>query len=418
MQSQKSSIYPLIILCFLFFCFGFITWVNGVLIPYFKICLELNNFQATLVVFASYSAYFVMALPSAAILKMTGYKKGMVTGLIVMAIGTISFVPAAYARNYFMFLLGLFVTGSGLALLQTASNPYIAIIGPVESTAQRVGFLGVSNKLAGIFSILVLGSILLFNADEVTATVSNLDAANKAILLDTLVLKVVTPYIWITVAILGLALMIYFSHLPEIDDTKTNTNAETQTTKTSILQFPHLVLGAICIFASCACEALPIDGVILYSKALGISMNESLKFPVYSLFAMVLGYISSIVLIPRFISQQRALLASSVWGLTMVVVSYTLQGALSVYFLIAMSIGNAILWGTIWGLSMKDLGRHTKTGAALLIMAIVGGALITPAFGYLIDANPDHPQRALLLLIPFLLFMFYYSIKGYKLQNW
>ena len=369
-------------------------------------------------VFASYSAYFVMALPSAAILKMTGYKKGMVTGLIVMAIGTISFVPAAYARNYFMFLLGLFVTGSGLALLQTASNPYIAIIGPVESTAQRVGFLGVSNKLAGIFSILVLGSILLFNADEVTATVSNLDAANKAILLDTLVLKVVTPYIWITVAILGLALMIYFSHLPEIDDTKTNTNAETQTTKTSILQFPHLVLGAICIFASCACEALPIDGVILYSKALGISMNESLKFPVYSLFAMVLGYISSIVLIPRFISQQRALLASSVWGLTMVVVSYTLQGALSVYFLIAMSIGNAILWGTIWGLSMKDLGRHTKTGAALLIMAIVGGALITPAFGYLIDANPDHPQRALLLLIPFLLFMFYYSIKGYKLQNW
>jgi MFS transporter, FHS family, L-fucose permease len=416
---NKNSSYSLIIICFLFFCFGFITWVNGVLIPYFKICLELTNFQASLVMFASYTAYFVMALPSASILKRTGYKKGMVLGLVVMAVGTALFIPAAYARNYNLFLTGLFVTGSGLALLQTAANPYIAVIGPIESTAQRVGFLGVSNKLAGIFSILVLGGIFLLNADEITNSISNIDATQKAELLDNYVLKVVTPYIWITVAILALALMISFSKLPEIDDSATDDNEQIgSNNKTSVLQFPNLVLGALCIFSAVACEVLPVDGIIIYSKSIGFSIGESLKYPTYSLFAMVVGYVLSIVAIPKYISQQKALTMAAVWGILMIVIAYFVGGETSIYCLIAMAISNAMLWGTIWGLAMRNLGKFTKTGSAILIMGIIGGALIPPIFGRLIDLFPETPQNALLLNIPFLLMLFYYGIRGYKLEKW
>jgi MFS transporter, FHS family, L-fucose permease len=415
----KNYTYSLIIICFLFFCFGFITWVNGVLIPYFKICLELTNFQASLVMFASYTAYFVMALPSASILKRTGYKKGMVLGLVVMAVGTALFIPAAYARNYNLFLTGLFVTGSGLALLQTAANPYVAVIGPIESTAQRVGFLGVSNKLAGIFSILVLGGIFLLNADAITESIKNLDTVQKAELLDNYVLKVVTPYIWITVAILSLALMISFSKLPEIDDSAMDENEQILASdKTSVLQFPNLVLGAICIFCTVACEVLPVDGIIIYSKSIGFSISESLKYPTYSLFAMVVGYVLSIIAIPKYISQQKALTFAAVWGILMILTAYFVGGEISIYCLIGMAISNAMMWGTIWGLAMKNLGKFTKTGSAILIMGIIGGALIPPIFGRLIDMFPNAPQNALLLNIPFLLILFYYGIKGYKLEKW
>ena len=159
--------YPLFVIGILFFVFGFLTWVNGVLIPYFKICMQLNNFQATLVAFSAYFAYFVMAMPSALLLERIGYRKGMVLGLCIMSIGTMAFIPAAYSRYYPLFLGGLFLTGSGLALVQTAANPYIAIMGPIESTAKRIGFMGIANKIAGIFSLILLGKVVLADADEV-----------------------------------------------------------------------------------------------------------------------------------------------------------------------------------------------------------------------------------------------------------
>ena len=155
--------YHLFVIGILFFVFGFLTWVNGVLIPYFKICMQLNNFQATLVAFSAYFAYFIMAMPSALLLERIGYRKGMVLGLCIMSIGTLAFIPAAYSRYYPLFLGGLFLTGSGLALVQTAANPYIAIMGPIESTAKRIGFMGIANKIAGIFCLILLGKVKVRN---------------------------------------------------------------------------------------------------------------------------------------------------------------------------------------------------------------------------------------------------------------
>lgn len=420
MTRHKTYVYPMIIIGILFFVFGFLTWINGILIPYFQICLDLNNFQATLVAFASYIAYFVMALPSAWILKYTGYKKGMVVGLCVMALGTLLFVPAAYTRVYPLFLTGLFITGSGLALLQTAANPYVAIIGPIESTAQRIGFMGLANKIAGILSITIFGSLFLFNADDIIATLSQLSGAERAGVLDSYALKIVNPYLIITGILLLLAVMIYLSQLPEVDETKASEESaeENIPSKSSVFQYPYLILGIISLFVAGACEVIPIDGIIIYSRSLGIPIEEARHYSGYTLYAMLFGYLSSIILIPRYLSQQQALRLCAVFGFLLTLGAYFSEGIFSIYCLMLMGFGAAMLWGTIWGLSLKGIGKYTKIGSAMLLMSVVGGGIFPVVFGKLIDNNPSYPQTAVLLLIPCYLMLFVFSTWGYRLRNW
>ncbi|CAG5018683.1 L-fucose-proton symporter [Dyadobacter sp. CECT 9275] len=420
MTRPKTYIYPLVIIAILFFVFGFITWVNGILIPYFQICLELSTFQSLFVAFASYIAYFFMAIPSAWILQHTGYKKGMVIGLVVMAIGTFMFLPAAYSRTYLVFLGGLFVTGTGLALLQTAANPYVAIIGPAESTAQRIGFMGIANKTAGILSQRILGAIFLLNADSIVESISAATNVERAAILDEYILKVVNPYLVITLILLALAVLVWLSKLPEIDEhADQSVSADSGTDdRTSVFQYPYLVLGVLALFMSAACEVIPIDGIIVYSRALGIPLNEARHFAEYALYAMLVGYVSSTILIPRWLSQQAALMYCAIGGIVMVTASYFTSGLISVYCLICTGFGSALLWGTIWGLAIRNLKRFTKIGSALLLMSVIGGGIFPLIFGTLIDYNPGWPQTSVLVLIPCYLFLFYYAVWGYRLGRW
>lgn len=420
MSQNKSYTLSLTIITFLFFVFGFITWVNGILIPYFQICLELSNFQASLVIFAANIAYFVMALPSAWVLKKTKYKKGMVLGLLIMIIGTLMFIPAAYTRTYSLFLTGLFVTGTGLTLLQAAVNPYIAILGPIESTAQRVGFLGLANKTAGIFSITVLGSIFLLKADDIIAKISTIDSIEKAKILDEYALKIVNPYIAISVILLLMALVVYFSKLPEIDDSKTEVEgiAVEIETRASIFHYPYLVLGVLTMFFASTCEVIPVDSIIIYSRALGLSIGDARIFPIYALLAMLVGYLATIIFIPKYISQHRTLQFTAYWGILLALGSYFTEGKTSIFLVSIMGFGTAMLWGTIWGLSMRGLGKYTKIGGAMLLMGIIGGAILPLLFGKLVDTNPQHPQNSILLIIPFYLVILGYGIWGYKMESW
>lgn len=419
-MKAPAYIYPLTIIGILFFVFGFLTWISGILIPYFQICLELSNVQASLVSFASYIAYFVMALPSAWILRYTGYKKGMAVGLIMMAAGTILFIPAAYSRTYTVFLTGLFITGAGVTLLQTAVNPYVAIIGPIESTAQRIGFMGLANKFAGIISIAILGSIFLFDADAVIANVNTAGVAEKASILDAYALKIVDPYLIITIVLLLLAVMIFFSRMPEINETqKSERDLNSSVThKPGVFHYPYLILGVLSLFLSAACEGLPIDGIIIYSRSLGIPIEEARHYTQYTLYAMILGYLASTILIPKYMSQHIALQWCSLLGLAFTLGSYFNSGVVSIYFLIATGFGAAMLWGTIWGLSIRALGKYTKTGSAMLLMSVVGGGIFPLMFGKLIDDNTQHPQKAVLLLIPCYLGLLLFSSFGYRMENW
>jgi len=420
MRTKKSYIFPLTIITIIFFVFGFIIWLNGILIPYFKICLELTNFQASLVVFAAYIAYFFMALPSAWILKHTGYKKGMVLGLVVMAIGTLLFIPAAYTRTYGLFLAGLFITGTGLTLLQASVNPYVAIVGPIESTAQRIGFLGLANKIAGIFSILVLGSVFLLTADDIISKVEVADITEKANILDAYALKIVNPYLLITIILLSLAATIFLSNMPEVDDSKVDSEGEKKEIipRRNIFQYPWLILGVITMFFSISCEIIPIDGIIIYSKSLGIPVSEARFFPTYTLIAMLLGYLFTIVAIPKYLSQSRALQVCAVWGISLAICSFLSDDMISIYCLILTGFGTAMCWGTIWGLSLRELGKYTKIGGAILLMGIIGGAILPVIFGKLIDYNAHFPQNAILILIPFYLVLFLYATIGYRIENW
>lgn len=414
----SSNRYALFIIGILFFVFGFLTWINGILIPYFKICMDLNNFQATLVAFASFFAYFVMALPGAALLRRVGYRKGMMLGLCLMAVGTLLFIPAAYSRAYPLFLSGLFVTASGLAIVQTGANPYIAVIGPIEGTAKRIGIMGICNKLAGILCLIVLGKVFLANADDVITTISTLNPAQRAAALDAYALKIVEPYGWISALLFGVAAFIYFSKLPEITEPTEINDAPGSTAKASPFAYPYLVFGMLTLFVTGACENIPIDGIILFSSGLNIPIDEARHYSTYTLYVMLAGYLAVTLLSPRYVSQSQIMGFAALWGLAFTVGTYLSTGMVSVYCLILLGFSASMLWGTIWGLAIRGLGRHTKTGSALLIMSLIGAAIFPVLFGQLLDASPSHPQTSILILIPCYAIVGWYAVWGHRIVSW
>jgi glucose/galactose transporter len=409
---KRSYVFPLIIIGALFFIFGFVTWANSQLIPYLKIACELTDTQSFLVATAFFAAYFIMAIPSSAILKWTGFKKGMSFGLLVMAAGALLFIPAASSRSYALFLTGLFIIGTGLALLQTASNPYVTVLGPLESAAQRISIMGICNKTAGILAVFILGGIVLKDVDTLKAKLLTLSAAEKNAELDTLASRVVNPYITIAIVLAVLAVIIYFLHLPEINEEE---EADTfhRKDKTSVFQFPHLVLGAIAIFFYVGAEVISYDTFAGFGEALGFPLERASTFASYTGYGLLLGYITGIICIPKYISQRKALVGSTILSIILVLLTIFTSGMTAVVCFALLGFSNAVMWPAIWPLAIDGLGRFTKIGAALLIMGIVGGAILPPLYGMLSKAF-DSKQMGYWLMIPCYLYVLYYSMKGYK----
>jgi len=418
-NQTKSNGYliPIIIIGALFFIFGFVTWLNGILIPYFKISCELTDFEATFVAFAFYISYTIMALPASWVLKKTGFHKGMTVGLLVMSVGTLIFIPAAYSRAYWMFLSGLFVMGAGLALLQTASNPYITIIGPRESAAKRISIMGICNKLAGAIAPLILAYYILQDGDSFVQSLSTMDSAAKELALNSLSHRVIGPYLVMTAILVLLGIFVRYAPLPEIDMEQESDSSNDQiNSKTSIFQFPQLILGAIALFFYVGAEVVAGDTIIRYGISQGIEISTAKAFTSYTLVTMIVGYLLGIVLIPKYISQRFALQASAVLGILFTFGVILSEGSMSILFLALMGLANALVWPAIWPLAIHDLGKFIKTGSAILIMAIAGGAILPLVWGKLSDIY--NPQIAYIILIPSYLIILYYSIWGYKLRNW
>ncbi|WP_026903332.1 sugar MFS transporter [Pedobacter glucosidilyticus] len=413
--AQKSGLNPIFIIGALFFIFGFVTWLNSVLIPYLKIACQLNHFQSYLVAFAFYIAYLVMAPVSTKALNVFGFKNGMAVGLVIMAIGALIFIPAAMTRTYNLFLLGLFVQGSGLAILQTASNPYITILGPAESAAKRISIMGICNKLAGAAAPAILGSIILKDTKSFEENLTNLNEVAKAAQLDELASRVITPYLAIIAVLAILAFLIYRSSLPEID-----TNAEDESVaasnsgKTSVLQFPHLVLGVITLFLYVGVEVIAGDTIISYGLSQGISPDTATFFTTYTLIAMVVGYILGIICIPKYIKQENALKLCAVLGIAFAMVAIFSSGYTSVLAIALLGLANALMWPAIWPLALNGLGRFTKAGSSLLVMGIAGGAVIPLLYGALADAF--NSQQAYWIMVPCYLFIWFYAVKGSKIR--
>ena len=412
----KGSSKPILIIGALFFVFGFVTWLGSVLIPYLKIACQLNNLESYLVAFSFYISYLIMAIPSAWVLKFTGFKNGISLGLLLMALGTLIFVPAALVREYSVFLLGLFVQGAGLAILQTASNPYVTILGPLESAAKRISVMGICNGIAGIIAPIILGSIILDNTDEIQSRLLSMNVAQQIIELDALAHRVIIPYLIMALILIILSVFTYFSGLPEIDtDHEDEEIAAANINKHSIFQFPHLLIGVFTLFLYVGVEVIAGDTIISYGSSQGIALSTAKYFTSATLSAMLLGYLIGIICIPKYFSQELALKVASILGIVFAVCAIFTQGYTSVLFIALLGLSNSLMWPSIWPLAIADLGRFTKIGSSLLIMAIGGGALLPLAYGHLADII--NPQDAYWIVVPCYVMIWYFAVYGHKIRS-
>lgn len=432
----KPSWIPVVIIAAMFFVFGFVTWINSMLIPYFKFACQLSNFEAYFVTFAFYISYLVIAIPAAGVLRKTGFKNGMAIGFLIMAVGAFCFIPAALTRTYSVFLCGLFLLGIGLAFLQTAANPYVTILGKKESAARRISIMGICNKIAGILAPLILATAILKSGDHVLFDqISDMRGAAKSEALDAVIRRVIPPYIGMGTVLLLLSILVRYSPLPELEGFKdeaagtvsaqSGASGKDTTGTRSILQYPYLILGAVAIFFHVGAQVVAIDTIIGFARSTGMPLIEAKVFPSYTLFATICGYLAGILLIPKYIGQLNIFRICTILGLTLSFFVLFMHGRLellghtterSVWMLVVMGAANSMIWAGIWPLALSGLGDKLKLGASLLIMGLSGNAIIPLIYGLLADQYDL--QTGYVVLIPCYLYLVFYAFKGYKIKNW
>ncbi len=423
---QQTSIMPMMIVAGLFFILGFATWLNGSLMPYLKQILQLTPFQASLILFSFYIAVTFTALPSAAIIRSVGYKNGMALGMATMMIAGLLFIPAAKTQVFAFFLFAQLVMGAGITLLQTAVNPYVVRLGPEESAAARISIMGILNKSAGVIAPMVFSALILSSFQEKaseTLTQSQID--NMA---DSLVL----PYLGMALFIGFLALLVKKSPLPELSNQ--DENSDTTGHLKEVLTYPNLALGVLALFFYVAVEVIAGDTIGTFALSLGVENYAVMTS--YTMLCMVIGYILGILLIPRVISQQKALMISAILGVTLTLTivlgnndSFVIANAIIVplggvqlpdtLLMIAfLGLANAIVWPAVWPLALSGLGKLTSTGSALLIMGIAGGAFGPLFWGLASSASDLGQQGGYLVMLPCYLFILFYAVKGHKMKSW
>ena len=389
-KDKSTTIKSMIILALLYFIFGLVSWVNTILIPYFELTLQLSRFESYLVTFAFYIAYLIMAIPSSYLLNRVGYKKGMMYGLWCMAIGALLFVPAAYWRVYQVFLLGLFLLGVGLAILQSAANPYVTIVGPIESAAKRMSIVGTGNKLAGVIANLIFAAVVIRESDrelmqQIEAGVytgADLDAA-----LSTLIQGVMTPYLILGIALFIFGVIIHYSPLPELDPSVVNKQStEDEESRKSIFQYPALLLGVLAMFFHIGTQMIALGTSIQYAGTMGESLaGPAQNIPSYTMLLTFVGYFLGIALIPKYLKQRNALLICASINLILSALIITTTGTvnflgistdISLWYLVMMGLPNALLYAGIWPLAISGLGKYTNLGSAFLVMALSGSAIM------------------------------------------
>ena len=395
----------------LFFIFGFFTWLNGPLITFVKLAFQVEDVYAFLVPSAFYLSYLCFSLPASVVLRHTGMKRGMALGLLVMAVGAAMFGQFVSMRVFAGALTSLFVIGAGLSLLQTASNPYISILGPIDSAAQRIAFMGICNKAAGVLAPVLFGILVLSGIGDLDQQLQAADPATRELLLNTLAAKIHMPYMAMAAVLAVLAVWIARSSLPEIEPA--SANVATGDARSGIFHFPHLWLGVLCLFVYVGVEVMAGDAIGTYGAGFQLPLDQAKFFTAFTLTAMLIGYLAGLLLIPRFVSQQRYLAISAVLGVLFSLGAYLTHGYVSVGFVAALGFANAMMWPAIFPLAIKGLGSLTERGSALLIMAIAGGAVVPQLFVHL-KQYVDFQLAFALLMVPCYLYILYYGLAGHR----
>ena len=428
---KRNYLVPFVLVTSLFFLWGFAHAILDVLNKHFQEVLDITRTYSAMVQVLFYLGYFVMAVPSGILLKKVGFKRGIMYGFMLTALGAFIFVPAALARQFEIFLIGLFSIGTGLAILQTAANPYVTIIGPIDSAARRISIMGICNKFAGIISPLIFAALILKADDsELFALIESgtLDTITQSVMLDELIQRVIVPYTILGILLLLAGIVIRYSVLPEINTDEQNATDDKESghsNQKNIFGFPYLILGALAIFFHVGTQVIAIDTIINYANSMGMDLLEAKAFPSYTLACTMIGYILGIIVIPKYISQKNALTICTVLGLFLSfgvvfadfnVTLFGHQANASIFFLNALGFPNALIYAGIWPLSIHGLGKFTKTGSSLLIMGLCGNAILPLIYGHF--AEIYDLRIGYWVLIPCFLYLAFFAVKGHKITSW
>ena len=395
---KKNIVVPLLLVGSMNAILGFALGVNAFFIPFVKQAFHVTTAMSYLIMLATFSAYLVFGGVAGNILKKAGYKGGMVIALILMAVGFLIIVPSAKTVNFSLFLLALFINGLGQALLTGAYSTYVSIIGSPESAASRISFMGICAKIFYAAASFILAVFM--------------DLSNVRIT------DIITPFYIIAAVMSVMGIIYYFSPLPEVkaigEETETGEIQNSySSTKTSVWQFPHLLLGVVAIFFTVGVEYLALGTINDYANILGLSSPHNYVW--FVSFAMIVGYLVGIIFIPKYISQTQALLASTILGIIVSITILILPSTVSIYLIPLLGLANALLWPAIWPLAIADLGKFTKSGSALLVTGIVGAGIIPLIFGYF--AQHFSYQMAYAIGLPAYLFIMYYALWGSKIRT-
>ena len=397
-QSSKNYVVPLVFVGMMFFTLGFALGINSFLIPVLQGSLSLSSGVAYMLLAATFIPFILFGYPASRTIAAIGYKRTMALSFMVFALAFVVFVLSAKYESFTLFLLASFISGSANAYLQASVNPYITILGPIDSAARRISMMGICNKLAWPVAPLFFAAVV---PDSTNVHVSDL----------------FVPFYIIIAAFVVLGFVSLMAPLPEVmapgEDENSAADCPYAASKTSVWQFPHLILGALALFVYVGVETLALSTAVDYAMAVNLP-NPDLYAWIPSV-GMVVGYICGIMLIPRHMSQGAAMRICSTFGIVGSILVVLLPAQISIWAIFVMALGCSLLWPALWPLAMTDLGRFTKSGSALLTMAMAGGAVIPTLFGYLKDSFGA--QNAYWLALPCFLFIFYYGLAGYKIRR-
>ncbi len=399
MKQQKNFVLPLIFVGMMFFAIGFALGINSFLIPVLKGTLGVSSGESYLILAATFSTFIIFGYPASMTIAKIGYKKTMALSFLLFAVAFALFIPSAKSESFILFLVASFMSGIGNTFLQASVNPYITILGPIESAAKRMSIMGICNKLAWPVAPVFLAFVIGKNTT------------------DTLISDLYLPFYIIIGVFLLLGVISLMAPLPEVkavgEDEDSADDCPYAAGKTSILQFPHLLLGALTLFLYVGVETVALSTLVDYANELNLADASSYAW--ISSIGMVIGYICGIIFIPKYLTQAKALMICSILGILGSLLLVLTPAAISIWFIGLMALGCSLMWPALWPLAIADLGKFTKAGSSLLVMAIAGGAVIPTIFGFLKDAVGA--QSAYWIALPCFLFILYYGVSGYKIRT-
>ncbi|MEM5530839.1 sugar MFS transporter [Pseudoalteromonas arctica] len=401
-QPNKNYLFPLTAMTTLFFLWGFITVLNDVLIPRLKGVFDLSFFEAMLVQFCFFGAYFIVSIPAGILVKQFGYKKGILTGLIVASIGCMLFYPAVVVHEYWLFLSALFVLAAGVTVLQVSANPYVAALGSEKTASSRLNLAQALNALGTTVGPYVGGLLFFGTAGSLAASAATAESVK-------------VPYLMLAGALLLIAIIFAFIKLPEIEAHKEENNAAVESR--SLTQAPHLTMGVLAIFCYVGGEvAIGSFLVNYFGEAHIAGLEEHTAAALISYYwggAMVGRFIGSVLL--QKIAPSKAIAFNAFSIIALLLITIFTQGDVALYSVLAIGLFNSIMFPTIFSVAIERLGSLTSKGSGWLCLAIVGGALVPLLQGFIADTV--NIQQS--FFVPMLCYVFiaWYGLNVVRLAN-